>query len=110
MPKGRVRSTRRRSRRGTVKATDQNLAFSNDFSFHKGKAPKVHRFIGLALGGGKTDKTCLSVLEYFPSQNKIFLSRLFDRIKTEGEVSADLQIHSLITQCPTPVESVSFDV
>ena len=48
------------------------------------------------MGGGKTDKTCLSILEYYPTQNKIFLSRLFDRIKTEGEVSADLQVHSLI--------------
>ena len=122
MPKGRVRGSKRRSSRGTVKSTgksvgravgkslEQNLAFSNDFTLPKKKAPKVHRFIGLALGGGKTDKTCLSVIEYFPSQNKIFLSRLFDKIKTEGEVSADLQIHNLITQCPSPVESISFDV
>jgi hypothetical protein len=114
MPKGRVRNTKRRSRstqlkrRGTPKTT--NLAFSNEFSYRKAKAPKVHRFIGIALGGGKTDKTCLSVIEFFPSQNKIFLSRLFDRIKTEGEVSADFQIQSLIDQIPGPVESVSFDV
>lgn len=76
----------------------------------RSKSPKFHRFIGISLGGGKTDKTCLSVIEYYPVQGKIFLSRLFDRIKSEGEVSADLQIHRMITQCPPPVESVSFDV
>jgi hypothetical protein len=52
----------------------------------------------------------LSVIEYYPVQRKIFLSRLFDKIKTEGEESADAQLHRLITQCPPPVESVSFDV
>ena len=64
----------------------------------------------MSLGGGKTDRTALAVIEYYPVQKKIFLSRLFDKIRTEGEVSADLQLHRLITQCPPPVESVSFDV
>lgn len=79
-------------------------------SERKGRHLKSHHFIGISLGGGKTDKTCLSVIEYYPLQGKIFLSRLFDKIKSEGEVSADLQIHRLITQCPPPVESVAFDV
>jgi hypothetical protein len=82
----------------------------SDLLVHPRGNPKHHRFIGLSLGGGKTDKTCLSVIEYYPVQGKIFLSRLFDKIKTEGETSADLQIHRLITQCPPPVESVTFDV
>jgi hypothetical protein len=76
----------------------------------KMKSPKYHRFIGISLGGGKTDKTALSVIEYYPVQKKIFLSRLFDKIMTEGEVSGDLQIHRMITQCPPPLESVAFDV
>jgi len=96
MSKGRLRSSGRRNRRVQAKPTKTSL--------------KVHRFIGISLGGGKTDKTCLSIIEYYPAQNKIFLSRLFDRIKTEGEVSADLQVHSLIAHCPMPLESVSFDV
>lgn len=75
-----------------------------------GKSPRFHRFIGVALGGGKTDKTCISVIDYYPVQRKIFLSRLFDKIKTEGENSADAQVIRLITQCPPPVESVAFDV
>src|SRR5690348_11737461 len=84
MSKSRVRSSGRRSR-------------------SRASELKVHRFIGISLGGGKTDKTCLAILEYYPAQNKIFLSRLFDRIKTEGEVSADLQVHSLIAHCPSPL-------
>lgn len=52
----------------------------------------------------------MSVIEYFPSQRKIFLSRLFDKIKTDGDISADWQLHKLITACPPPVESIAFDV
>lgn len=74
------------------------------------KSPKFHRFIGVSLAGGKTDKTALSVIEFYPAQKKIFLSRLFDKIKSEGESSADQQLIRLIKQCPPPVESVAFDV
>lgn len=105
MSRTRVRSTQRKSRR--VKSVKEAAeAFSK---IARGRQPKHHRFIGMSLGGGKTDKTCMSVIEYYPSQRKIFLSRLFDKIRNEGEVSADLQIHRLITEMPT-VESVSFDV
>jgi hypothetical protein len=76
----------------------------------KNKKLKFHRFIGISLGGGKTDKTALSVIEYYPDQKKIFLSRLFDKISSEGEVSGDLQIQRMISQCPPPLESVAFDV
>lgn len=66
--------------------------------------------MGLALGGGKTDRTSLAVVEYYPDQNKIFLSRLFEKIKTEDEVSADLYLHRLVTQYPEPIEFLAFDV
>lgn len=110
MSRPRVRSTQRKSRRvGTTKEAVARLEVGAPILSPR-KAPKSHRFIGLSLGGGKTDKTCLSVIEYFPAQGKIFLSRLFDKIKTEGEVSSDLQIHRLIEQSPPSLESVSFDV
>ena len=102
MSRPKVRSTQRKSRPVAELA---EVALLNPK-----KIPKSHRFIGVSLGGGKTDKTCLSMLEYYPGQRKIFLSRLFDKIRTEGEVSADAQIHKLITQNPPPVESVTFDV
>jgi hypothetical protein len=71
---------------------------------------ELHRFFGVSLGGGKTDKTCLSVIEYYPDQRKLFLSRLYDKVRSEGEVSADLQITKIINECPPPVENVTFDV
>lgn len=109
MSRARVRSTQRKSRtqRSGVKPDD---SIWDQGPSLKSKNLKFHRFIGISLGGGKTDKTCLSVIEYYPLQHKIFLSRLFDKIKTEGEVSADQQIHRLVTQCPPPIESVAFDV
>ncbi len=102
MSRGKVRSTQRKS--GPV------APFAEIALLNPKKIPKSHRFIGVSLGGGKTDKTCLSMLEYYPAQRKIFLSRLFDKIKTDGEVSADSQIIKLIAQNPPPVESVTFDV
>ena len=55
----------------------------------EGKAPsdwlksslKVHRFIGLALGGGKADRASLAVIEYYPNQKKIFLSHLIEKYR-----------------------------
>ena len=73
------------------------------------KVPKVHRFVGIALGGGKTDRTCISVIEYYPVQRKIFLKSLHDKIRTEGEVSADRQILRLVAELPTLPENISLD-
>ncbi len=71
---------------------------------------KVHHFAGISLAGGKTDKTCLAMVEYYPEQKKIFLSRMFERIKSEDEVSADLQLHQLLTQGPAKLDLVAIDV
>ncbi len=69
----------------------------------------VIRFIGVSLAGGKSDKACVAILEYYPENKKIFLSRLFEKIKSEGEVSGDLKIHELISQQEQSVQYVAFD-
>ncbi len=71
---------------------------------------KSHHFLGVALGGGKTDRTCVADLEYFPQQKKVFLARLYEGIRTEGETSADLYLHRVICEASVNVMSVSFDV
>jgi hypothetical protein len=71
---------------------------------------KSHHFMGVCLGGGKTDKTSLALVEYYPEQNKIFLSRLYEKVRTEGETSSDLQLHSMIVEQVPEVKSVAFDV
>jgi hypothetical protein len=69
----------------------------------------MKRFIGVSLGGGKTDKTSVAIVEYYPEHNKIFLAKLFEKIKTEDEFSADLQIHEFLNQYKSEVEYVAFD-
>ena len=64
---------------------------------HIKTALKVHRFLGVSLSGGKADKTSLAVLEYYPEHKKIFLSHLNEKIKSDGDCSADLQLYKLIT-------------
>lgn len=70
---------------------------------------KVIRFLGVSLAGGKSDKACVAVLEYYPDNKKIFLSRLFEKIKSDENISADLKIHELILQNQESTKYVAFD-
>lgn len=49
-------------------------------------------YIGLSLGGGKTDRSAICVIEYFPDHKKFFLAKLSDRIQSDEKISADLKI------------------
>lgn len=71
---------------------------------------KRKKFLGLSLGGGKTDKTSLAVLEYYPEHNKIFLADLIDKIKTHGEISADEALFQLIKSHEKHTVSLAIDV
>lgn len=70
---------------------------------------KVLRFIGVSLAGGKSDKACVAILEYYPDNKKIFLSRLFEKIKSDENISGDLKIHDLINQNEESTKFVAFD-
>jgi len=76
----------------------------------KKNSSEVIRFIGVSLAGGKTDKACLSVIEYYPKGHRIFLSRVFDKIKNEDQWSVDLKLHELIEQYSGALEYIAFDV
>ena len=65
MSKGRIQSLGRKTRR------------AHPIESHSNK------FLGLSLSGGKTDKSCIAVIEYYPEHKKTFLARLFDKIKNE---------------------------
>ena len=69
----------------------------------------VIRFIGISLAGGKSDKACVAILEYYPENKKLFLSRLFEKIKSDEQISGDLKIHDLIEQNLTTAKFVAFD-
>lgn len=67
------------------------------------------RFIGLSLSGGKNDKACVAVIEYFPKHKKIFLTKIFDKIKNEESISADLKIVEIVEQYKSNLQSLSLD-
>ncbi|MFZ3229775.1 MAG: DUF429 domain-containing protein [Pseudobdellovibrio sp.] len=74
------------------------------------KNSDILRFLGISLAGGKSDKACVALIEYYPKNKKIFLSRLYEKIKSEEKISADLKIHELIEQNKDTLEYVAFDV
>jgi hypothetical protein len=71
---------------------------------------KCLRFLGVSLSGGKSDKACLAVIEYYPEGKKVFLSKMLEKIKTEEFISADLKIHEIIHQYGDEIERIAFDV
>ena len=68
-----------------------------------------HRFGGVSLGGGKTDRTSVAVIEYYPEQRRVFLRSLREKIKAEGAISADLALHTILTEAEPDLEMVAFD-
>lgn len=67
-------------------------------------------FLGLSLGGGKSDKASLVVLDYFPKFKKIFLSKIYDKIKNDENISADLKIYEIIEHHRKDVQFLAMDV
>jgi hypothetical protein len=70
---------------------------------------KAVRFVGVSLAGGKSDKACIAVIEYYPENKKVFLSRLYEKIKSDEKISGDLKIHELILQNAENLKYVAFD-
>ena len=59
---------------------------------------KSYFFHGVALSGGKTDKTSVATLEYFTKENKIFLHGLVSKIKTDKSQTADDKLVTLLSK------------
>lgn len=68
-----------------------------------------HRFIGLSLSGGKNDKACIAVIEYFPKYHKIFLTKIYDKITGEPSYSADQRINDILSSYKDSIESIAVD-
>lgn len=49
----------------------------------------VERYLGLALGGGKSDRTALTVIDYYRPQHKAFVIDAFDAIGSHDQYTAD---------------------
>lgn len=90
MPRGRVSGSGRKPRRASQ--------------------VKFHRFLGLSLSGGKSDRSCLTVIDFYPDSKRLFLSGITDRIRSEEFISADLKLHELISQFSDNCRWLGFDV
>lgn len=79
-------------------------------------ALKIVRFAGVALGGGKTDKTSVAILDYFPDQNRVFLRSLRERVagkhaaKPGEEITADEALLSVLNDEEQDLSIIAFDV
>ncbi len=89
--------------RSTAKKTTRKRATSES------KGLTVHRFAGVALGGGKTERTAVAVLEFYPESKRVFLRALRDRVKTETSVSSDETLFHLLTVEEVGLETIAFD-
>jgi hypothetical protein len=63
----------------------------------------------VSLLGGKSDRTCLAVLEYFPDHGKIFLHQLFEKIQGSASRSADGELVRMIREFEPNIEMLAFD-
>lgn len=68
------------------------------------------RFLGLSLSGGKADKSCLAVVDFYEAEGRVFLNRIFDRVRAEEFISADHKLHELITQFSEHARWILMDV
>lgn len=70
---------------------------------------KKVRFMGLSLGGGKTHRTHLAVIDYFVDNQKVFLTHLFRDLGESSGKSGDTQLIELIKQNNTNLNSITVD-
>ena len=70
---------------------------------------KVHRFAGVSLAGGKSDKTAVAILEYYPSEQKLFLRDLHDSIKATKEKSSDHYLYETLEKVEKDLDLIAID-
>jgi hypothetical protein len=66
--------------------------------------------LGLHIGGGKTDKTELVSLEYYPEHKKLFLNHIEEKIQSRGQTSGDQILFELITKNYRDAHSLAINV
>lgn len=97
MSKGRIHSVARKTRR-TTRVKSQPTSKTGGL-----------KFVGLSLSGGKADKACLAVLDYYGEQDRLFVSAVIEKIKTEEFISADLKIHEILLQHSKSTQLIAVD-
>lgn len=75
----------------------------------EGRGLTVHRFAGIALGGGKTDRTAVAVIEYYPESRRVFLRAIRDKVRGHDGDSGDQALIDLLTIEEPGLEAIAFD-
>lgn len=106
MRKSRIQSDGRKTRGSDKLKTQKVEPVATDTNSKE----KLVSFIGLSLGGGKADKACVAVVEYYPAHNKIFLTKIYEKVKSDEDYSADSKILDIIKEYKKDLKVVAFDV
>jgi predicted nuclease with RNAse H fold len=70
---------------------------------------RIVRFAGVALGGGKTDKTAVATIEYYPERKRVFLRSLRERIGASEDETADDRLLHILNEEERGLKMVAFD-
>lgn len=91
-------------------SAEHHLVSEQSFAHTPLRRPLIpKKFLGVSLGGGKTDKTCLALIEYYSDQNKVFLRHLGDKIFGDHSTSADEVLVQFIETIPKPLKYIALD-
>jgi hypothetical protein len=71
---------------------------------------KLVRFAGVSLGGGKTDRTAVAILDYFPEQKRVFLRTLRERVTSREDETGDDVLLEILNEEEAGLSLVAFDV
>lgn len=74
-----------------------------------GKEFSKLRFMGLALGGGKSNRTHLAIIDYFLDEKKVFLSHVYRDIGEARGMSGDSILVNLIEQNSENLQAIGVD-
>lgn len=61
----------------------------------------VTRYLGLSLGGAKSERTCLTVIDYYRKQEKAFVVDIYEAVASDGELTADQVLIDLVLELST---------
>jgi predicted nuclease with RNAse H fold len=61
------------------------------------------------LSGGKNDRTSVTVLDYYETQKKLFLTHIYEHIQQEGDISSDQALFETINDHTDNLEYLCID-
>lgn len=74
----------------------------------------IARYVGISIGGAKSERTCLSVIDLYRKQQKSFVVDIYEALGAQGELTADQvlleHIEELLHELPTSSQTSAIRV